>query len=354
LTPAPEAADLSPRGHVFISYVREDSVEVDRLQDRLEAAGILVWRDTDSLWPGEDWRAKIRDAITRDALVFIACFSASSAARKATYMNEEVRLAVEQLRQRQPSDPWLIPVRFNECEIPDFELDSNRTLASIQRADLFGERANRGHDQVVAMAQRILSQNGTNSGARPSGRRLGPRADIIAGVVAALVLVVVLLVTILRPSPPTSVSLPNGFTVSSDIMLDATNFCQWRPSTGPMPLASREPLAFYIDNRCIEPVSSVPSDPTYDITTSLRTGTSKEDPTIVNLKDGDKVAPLCWSLGQTLSITLATNPSILTSSNVWIKVQAENGKIGYLANVYAAGGSYSRQQIVALGVKECS
>jgi hypothetical protein len=30
------------------------------------------------IWPGEDWRAKIRRVITGDALVFIALFSRAS------------------------------------------------------------------------------------------------------------------------------------------------------------------------------------------------------------------------------------------------------------------------------------
>lgn len=41
-------------GHVFISYVREDSVQVDELEQMLTAAGVRVWRDTASLWPGEN------------------------------------------------------------------------------------------------------------------------------------------------------------------------------------------------------------------------------------------------------------------------------------------------------------
>ncbi len=41
------------QSHAFISYVREDSGEIDALQKMLEAAGIPVWRDTTSLWPGE-------------------------------------------------------------------------------------------------------------------------------------------------------------------------------------------------------------------------------------------------------------------------------------------------------------
>lgn len=45
------------------------------LQQRLKAAGVLVWRDTADLWPGEDWRVKIWDAITHDALLSIAWLS---------------------------------------------------------------------------------------------------------------------------------------------------------------------------------------------------------------------------------------------------------------------------------------
>src|SRR6185312_10969337 len=109
-------------GHAFISYVREDSGEVDRLQRILEAAGIPVWRDTANLWPGENWSVKIKDAITRDALVFIACFSSRSVSRQKSYQNQELMLAVEQLRLRRPDDPWLIPVRFDACDVPDLEL----------------------------------------------------------------------------------------------------------------------------------------------------------------------------------------------------------------------------------------
>jgi TIR domain len=39
-------------GHVFISYVREDSDHIDRLQHAPQAARILVSRDTADLWPG--------------------------------------------------------------------------------------------------------------------------------------------------------------------------------------------------------------------------------------------------------------------------------------------------------------
>ena len=153
---APDRAGSPPPGHAFISYVREDSDEVDALQEVLEDAGIPVWRDTSSLWPGEDWRAKIRQAISRDALVFIACFSSRSAARQLSYQNEELMLAIDQLRRRQPDAPWLIPVRFDDCEVPDFEIGAGRTLAAINRADLFGADHERAARRLVEAVRRLL------------------------------------------------------------------------------------------------------------------------------------------------------------------------------------------------------
>jgi TIR domain/LexA DNA binding domain len=146
-------------GHVFISYVREDSPQVDQLQRTLEAAGVPVWRDTADLWPGQDWRAVIGRAITDNALVFIACFSRHSLRRAKSYMNAELLLAAEQLRLRRPEDPWLIPVRFDDCDIPDRDLGGGKTLASIQRADLFGDGCGEAFTRLVTAVRRILEGN---------------------------------------------------------------------------------------------------------------------------------------------------------------------------------------------------
>jgi len=145
-------------GHVFISYVRENKRAVDRLQNALEAKGIRVWRDTADLWPGEDWRQKIKTAIVNDALVFIACFSRQSNAREVSYQNEELTLAIDQLRLRRPDKPWLIPVRLDNCEVPDLSIGGGRALTSLQRIDLFGRRLQENIDRLVAMVLRILGR----------------------------------------------------------------------------------------------------------------------------------------------------------------------------------------------------
>lgn len=168
---------------MFISYVREDSAHVDRLQHILEQAGISTWRDTEKLWPGQDWRAEIRRAITNEALVVLVCFSMASMSRKASYQNEELTVAIEQLRLRAPDDPWLIPVRFDACEIPDRDIGGSRTLGNIQRADLFGAACDENAARLVQAIRRLLGDD-TEAASRlviPRALHVTDAADVSAG-----------------------------------------------------------------------------------------------------------------------------------------------------------------------------
>lgn len=113
----------------------------------------------------------IRRAITDNALVFIACFSARSVARVKSYQNVELALAIEQLQLRRPDDPWLIPVRFDDCDIPDLDLGAGRTLASIQRADLFGDGRYVGIGRLVRAVVRLLEWES------PEGSTVGGNTD---------------------------------------------------------------------------------------------------------------------------------------------------------------------------------
>lgn len=146
----------SARAHAFLSYVREDREKVDRLQLILENAGIPVWRDTKDLWPGDDWRINIRQAITNGSLAFIACFSRNSVNRAKSYQNEELLLAVEEFRLRPPTTTWLIPVRFEECDLPEYDLGAGRTLKSLQRVDLIEDNWDMGAARLVAAVLRVV------------------------------------------------------------------------------------------------------------------------------------------------------------------------------------------------------
>jgi hypothetical protein len=162
--PAPAPAPAP--SFAFISYVREDSEQVEKLQQTLEAARIPVWRDTHNLLPGQDWSASIREAVTNDAMVFIACFSRASTSRAKSYQNYEFLLAIDQLKQRRPGTHWLIPVRLDDCEIPDLDIGGGRTLRSLQSADLFGDRIEEKTARLVAAILHGRGQSGPTSGWR--------------------------------------------------------------------------------------------------------------------------------------------------------------------------------------------
>lgn len=125
--------------HVFVSYVREDNTEVDKLCTVLEAARIPYWRDRTSLGPGDAWKAKIREAIRGGSLVFLGCFSDNSRVKDKSHMNEELTIAVEEYRKMPPGRTWLIPVRFDSGDVPEWDLGAGRTLSDLNYSDLFGD-----------------------------------------------------------------------------------------------------------------------------------------------------------------------------------------------------------------------
>jgi WD40 repeat protein len=209
-------------GHAFLSYVHEDAADVDYVERKLQAAGIPVWRDTANLWPGEDWRARIREAITRDALVFIACFSKRSVTRQRTYMNYELLLALDELRSRQPGDPWLIPVCFDDCPVPDYDLGGGRTLGGLHRANLYGLHRDTQADRLVAAVRRRLERPGADPGppAAPaeggwSARPLGPEPPLAQ-----------------RAAPERPAEAPGGSAAGAELALE------WLV-TGPVPAGGR-------------------------------------------------------------------------------------------------------------------
>jgi len=120
---------------VFLSYVNEDRIAADRLLADLEARGIEVWQDRVALRPGQRWKAEISRHI-REGDFFVACFSEAYASKEKSYMNEELTLAIEQLRLRPFGRAWFLPVRLDSCEIPEWPIGAGDTLHSLQWVDL--------------------------------------------------------------------------------------------------------------------------------------------------------------------------------------------------------------------------
>lgn len=164
-----DAAGQIP-GHVFISYVSEDSAQVDRLQRELTAQGIDVWRDRNNLGPGELWKRQIRLAIERNALAFVCCFSENSQRRSVSYQHKELKLAAEHYQMREQDRPWIFPVRFGEVELPYVDLGAGHDLNDLGRTDLFGSQRDENLHRLIDRIKVIL-------GEQPSHTHL-PRPDV--------------------------------------------------------------------------------------------------------------------------------------------------------------------------------
>jgi hypothetical protein len=121
--------------HIFVSYVRENSEAIDRLVKQLESHGLTVWLDRTKISPGMRWRDAVRDAI-RSGDLFVACFSAASATKERSYMNEELTLAIEELRQRPTDRTWFVPVLLDGGVVPQRTISATETLRDLQWINL--------------------------------------------------------------------------------------------------------------------------------------------------------------------------------------------------------------------------
>lgn len=134
--------------HVFISYCHENKIDVDRLCQALASHGIRIWLDRENIGPGTPWKQAIQQAIQQGDF-FVACFSKESNARHQTYMSEELNLAIAELHQRPIDKVWFIPVKLNECEIPNIDIGGGETLRALQYVDL--------HENWETGIQRLLN-----------------------------------------------------------------------------------------------------------------------------------------------------------------------------------------------------
>ena len=123
--------------HVFISYVIEDQSSVDRLSKELRYRGVKVWSPGEIL-PGHRWLQSISNAIKEGAF-FIACFSEHFLSREKNVMNEELLIALAEIRRRHANATWFIPVRLSDCEIPALATRPGETLLDLQRVDLYDD-----------------------------------------------------------------------------------------------------------------------------------------------------------------------------------------------------------------------
>ncbi len=137
------------RPKVFLAYVVEDVEAAERLYGDLLAKGFDPWLDRKKLLPGQNWPRAIEHAISASDF-FVACFSRHAGGKRGCFQSE-LRIALDCARRLPLEDVFLIPVRFEECGVPE------RISGELQYVDLFPDWW-RGVQRIAAAMRKQTKQ----------------------------------------------------------------------------------------------------------------------------------------------------------------------------------------------------
>ena len=121
LPPVETAVQHHPRRpalRVFLCHSKFNKKQVRLLYDKLRSElGVQPWLDEKDLVAGQDWELEITRAVKKSHCV-IVCLSEAAVGTEG-YIHKEITFALD-VADRQPEGTiFLIPVRFDECEVPD-------------------------------------------------------------------------------------------------------------------------------------------------------------------------------------------------------------------------------------------
>lgn len=141
---------LCAEGHpgqpkIFLAHASEDKKRVRELYKELGRAGFNPWLDEEDILGGQNWRVEIRRAIHK-AGIFLACLSKHSVTKRGT-IQSELRNALTVYGERPPNTIWFVPVKLEECEVPDLEIsDEGIRLKDLQWIELWTDN---GHEKLI-------------------------------------------------------------------------------------------------------------------------------------------------------------------------------------------------------------
>jgi len=101
---------------IFLSYAREDENKASKVYDVLNNRGHKPWMDKRELVAGQDWKLEIRKAIERSQY-FVALLSKKSVGKRG-FVQKEIHFALEVLGEIPIGQIYFIPVRLEQCEVP--------------------------------------------------------------------------------------------------------------------------------------------------------------------------------------------------------------------------------------------
>ena len=101
---------------IFICHASDDKKEVLELYERLEKQAYNPWLDVQRLIAGQDWHIVIKEAIFSTDVV-IVCLTEKLIGKSSFVLSEISYAVLASERDLEPNN-FIIPVRFEPCEIP--------------------------------------------------------------------------------------------------------------------------------------------------------------------------------------------------------------------------------------------
>lgn len=102
---------------VFLCHASEDKTVVRALYHQLKASSVKPWLDEEDLIAGQDWELQIRKAV-RESDVVLACLSRQAVSKRG-FIQKEIKLALDVADEHPEGTIYVIPVKIEECDIPD-------------------------------------------------------------------------------------------------------------------------------------------------------------------------------------------------------------------------------------------
>ncbi len=117
---------------IFLCHANEDIASVKDIYELLSKQGFRPWLDKEDLLPGQIWGEEIPKALRRSDYVLI--FFSKTSVHKRGYVQKEFKLSLEVLEEIPEDQIFIIPLRLDECEVPD-------RFRHIHYVDLFEDGA---------------------------------------------------------------------------------------------------------------------------------------------------------------------------------------------------------------------
>jgi len=133
---------------IFLCHAKEDSKDVKELYENLQKDGFHPWMDEIDILPGQDWNLEIQRAIKNSEFI-VVCLSNFSVS-KSGYVNKEIKWALDRQDEMQRGSIFLIPIRLEECPLPDH-------FSEVQCLDIFKDR---GFERLVLAIKFQLNKKG--------------------------------------------------------------------------------------------------------------------------------------------------------------------------------------------------